>query len=674
MAIPSFSSTTPVRSGVYRAEAPPLGGGPARRWTLHLDLDGSDPGVRISLVLPFADGSTAHLVAELVAQADGSWTAAPVDAPLRGLRLAPDLARIELDHEGDLLSLDLVREQAAFRRLGVEVDLESGVDWPLELATAVEIDGVARDRLGLPEVFAAAGLELSLLGGGSRVLETEHDGPGDYDAAWDDVELHDAMLASWQRPADDPWFAWLFLASLHEDGRDLAGLMFDGPASPDAPQRQGCAGFRDAWLHRAVTGGGTSLGVPAEEAPRNRFFTLVHELGHCLNLAHSFEKGLLPPEIEGAGAWMPTESEPDAASFMNYPSEVPGFWERFAWRFTADELRFLRHAPESAVVMGGSPFFVDHALAASRGAVSVEIGGATDFGPTEPVHLAIRLRNQGPRSYVIGTRRGIPRDALLLLVKGPEGWRALRPFQRAIRVGGRGLLRPGQSRAAAVYVGAEPGTGGVFRTPGRYEVQVALVDAGGVVAVSAPAAIHVREPASKAEEAAAAALQSDRVARLYAFGGSNVLLEEEAVRGAITGVKALAKGRDLAALHADLVWTGGGARPRRVLRSDGTRRWFELEPGRPAEALAAVRAFLAARDGIELNAPLYSRAVEEAATILVENDDLAGALDVARSGVRETAAAAADLAEDLEQLVRRIAGFRDRKVQFRGRRRFAKER
>ena len=48
-------------------------------------------------------------------------------------------------------------------------------------------------------------------------------------------------------------------------------------------------------------------------------------------------------------------------SFMNYPTKVPGgqtsFFSDFAYRFSEQELLFMRHAPERFVQKGNASWF-----------------------------------------------------------------------------------------------------------------------------------------------------------------------------------------------------------------------------------------------------------------------------------------------------------------------------
>lgn len=79
---------------------------------------------------------------------------------------------------------------------------------------------------------------------------------------------------------------------------NLYGTMFDQKGK----QRQGCAVFH------AGIGGATA------DKLRLQLYTYAHELGHCFNLLHSWQKSLATP---------PQADRPTALSWMNYPWLYP---------------------------------------------------------------------------------------------------------------------------------------------------------------------------------------------------------------------------------------------------------------------------------------------------------------------------------------------------------------
>src|SRR5262249_23425347 len=110
--------------------------------------------------------------------------------------------------------------------------------------------------------------------------------------------------------------------------------------------RQGCAVF-----HAGI--GGTTA-----DKLRLQLYTYVHELGHCFNLLHSWQKSFATP---------PVVNRPSALSWMNYPWNYPGggaptFWSNFPFQFDNEEIIHLRHAFRNNIIEGGSNFAVGAAL------------------------------------------------------------------------------------------------------------------------------------------------------------------------------------------------------------------------------------------------------------------------------------------------------------------------
>ena len=139
--------------------------------------------------------------------------------------------------------------------------------------------------------YAEAGVQL-LSTGANNVVATPEAGAN---AAWSDAELHASMIRHFSRWRDLPqWAVWLFHARLHDLGPSLYGIMFD----QQGKQRQGCAVFY------------AGIGGTSADARRLQPYTCVHELGHCFNLLHSWQKSLATP---------PQPNRPASPSWMNYP-------------------------------------------------------------------------------------------------------------------------------------------------------------------------------------------------------------------------------------------------------------------------------------------------------------------------------------------------------------------
>lgn len=571
-------------------------------WTVHVDVDGTDP---LSKASAYDPATGRHVLVDLVPDAAGTWTGAA-----DGLELevtGPDACRLVVDGQ-ELGTLGRLLD--AFRELRVDYAVCPGVTYQ----QAIDLAGFSTSEQGVMDLARAlerAGIRTHLVRSSASPDPLAHS--TDWDAAWDDAELHDAMVEHWLYAGVAGWNLWLMAAGVHEEGSGLAGLMFDGPGSPDEVQRQGVAAFSRAELHvpgDAVTG---------PESERNQMFTLVHEVGHALNLAHSWQKDEAVPEIPGAGAWMPLTSDPAARSWMNYPHAVAEFWGDFGYRFELDEVLFLRHAPEPNVMMGGKPFFVDHALNAQRQSLplKVEIVGAPRFGPLEPVHLSVRVTHGGDRDLLAlsedATERSTGLEGRLLqavlrtVVEEADGQlRVVRSYVHRLASNPRGALKPRSVAWADVFVGGEPGRGALFRDPGVYAVRVAVVLHGEVLGLSDPVEVVVEKP-RRGDEAwarAARALRSEWGARLYRFEGSPTLLEAR-----VEGLS-LAEALDEAAaddprlkLHQGRLLGGSYRRPRRRLR-DGTVTVLEADR---EEAVQLLEAYLADRTSWEQSPAFCAR-------------------------------------------------------------------
>src|SRR5262249_50237634 len=185
------------------------------------------------------------------------------------------------------------------------------------------------------------------------------------DGFWTDAELHDAMEAHFSRFLNQPqWVFWTvfatrYIGDVQDPGTSTGGIMFDYTG---ARQRQGTAIFTQATRLSQTSGPNA-----AEWTRRMQFWCAAHEMGHAFNLVHAWDKG-------GGGGWVPLQSSYNLLSFMNYPfkyqlQSVPGlsgdersrrYFRDFEFRFSDAELRFLRHAPEWFVEMGGETWASNH--------------------------------------------------------------------------------------------------------------------------------------------------------------------------------------------------------------------------------------------------------------------------------------------------------------------------
>ncbi len=570
---------------------------------VHVDVDGPDPLRVVSLHRP---GDPEPMVIDGRVE-DGVWRGEQGDV------------RVEVDEDGCRLTRGsghpetLTRQSPSFRDLEItlcfEPALREGRDFALGFDQGAA--GPTTGRFDLALALDLAGIATTLLRSSAAPDPISH--AQDQVASWSDLELHDAMVVHWLADGPRTWALWGLVARLHERGSGLAGLMFDGPSSPDEAQRQGLAVFTQASLHRGH-------GRSRDDRDRNHLFTLVHEVGHALNLAHSWQKDESVPEIEGGRAWRPMRSDPQARSWMNYPHRVgaTAFWADFGFRFGPEELLFLRHGPEQAVVMGGRPFFVDHGLVDARQTlpVDVQVQGVPEFELYEPMHLSVQLHNSGGRSLDLLVGERPPEHVLRVVLEEPDALsgetrlRIARPYVRALEETRLGPLGHGQTCRADLFIGGEPGGGALFREPATAVVRVAVVVDGELQGLSGPLQITVGpSPVTHARlEEAAAAIQSEWGARLYRFEGSVVL------PGVRVGSMTLAEALDILAGESDVMRRhrgrlieGAGLAARRRFDGDTLR----IVPPDP-KALSALEAFLDDR-GTWDRSPAFARRVADRA-------------------------------------------------------------
>jgi hypothetical protein len=101
----------------------------------------------------------------------------------------------------------------------------------------------------------------------------------------------------------------------------------------------------------------SSTGWQSAEEKRFRLFIYVHELGHCFNLHHPWEKPQDNSSIEAGRyatlSWM-------TLPWRYYSSEESrgeeAFWEAFNFQFSNSELMQLRHGFRNNVIFGGNQF------------------------------------------------------------------------------------------------------------------------------------------------------------------------------------------------------------------------------------------------------------------------------------------------------------------------------
>jgi hypothetical protein len=240
-----------------------------------------------------------------------------------------------------------------FRRVFHEMDFEEGTTPFVSYNTGTLPSGGPARVLSITSAYNEAGIDFPQIGG-NQIMTTETQG----DNRWTDVELHASMVRHFSLYQNlSQWVVWT-IACRSPHVRSIAGIMFD----LQGLHRQGCAvfyGLVDQDEENPL--GGTT-------ADRLRFllYAHVHELGHCFNLLHSWEKSQADP---------PAEDRPASLSWMNYPWHHPDgeavFWNTFPFQFDDLEVIHLRHAFRNDIILGGKNFSKGSALESTIGDIQL---------------------------------------------------------------------------------------------------------------------------------------------------------------------------------------------------------------------------------------------------------------------------------------------------------------
>ncbi|MGY1776775.1 M28 family metallopeptidase [Geodermatophilus sp. SYSU D00804] len=605
------------------------------RFTLHVDVDGTDPlGVVSGTVLISAasPGPPAHFIGRVTAETPGlhrhdlvvtdlvlPWGALVVDrleiGLLRHRPAAPPVAEVVfVAATGTRFGPYRARQVSRwFREVEVEVDVEDGAVAAEPYDTHLHPDRPAdlpREDLTLERAFARAGIRITRSSGSNTIDTSTAGGNG----RWNYQELHDAMASHWSAYATVPqWKMWVFHAEL-ADSDGLGGVMFDGDIDePGGVDRQGTALFTRSPHFHTEGGAYPQANPPAAQAARRElFFDLVHETGHAFNLAHSFQKQAVLGE-PGSGPWpappwMPLVDAPRSLSWMNYPDEAsPGaglnatwFYDRFRFRFDDGENLFLRHAPARFVQMGNEAWFHNHGRA-GRGTLDTRLqlalrlpSSAVEYG--EAVFCELRLRNVGNEPVLARTDLDPAVGTVELAVTGPSGERRpFLPFYRACARPRMEVLAPQESRYESVNLTMGQ-FGFPFKEPGRYRIEACWVNRDGSTA-PAVTTLTVRSPRSEEHRASAGRLFTAPVGRVLAVGGTRTIDDVDALLGEVAD--------DLGVQHPVSLYlrtarTVPLARPFKVLSADSAAvRVLDPEPDEVERGLRpVVEQFEAAADAL----------------------------------------------------------------------------
>jgi hypothetical protein len=511
-------------AGSYRSSGTPF------QVELRVDVDGTRPTRRVSADYYFVSGATisyfgsmrvdiatitvSPTMVTITGLGSYTWAAgAPkvkIMIPRVGVTSPPSAATLQHLTTGGAPGATYICRWASpyFRSVLFEQDRQDSVAAPFASYNTGSLPsgGPAR-TLSVAAAYAEAGIQLQS-GGTTDVINTSEAGGG---GMWSDAELHAAMVSHFSLWRDVPqWAIWLFHAQLHDLGPNLLGIMFD----QQGRQRQGAASFYQ------------SLAGATPDRQRLQLYTCTHELGHCFNLLHSWQKSLASP---------PGTDRPAALSWMNYPQRFPGgagsFWSAFPFQFDDPELVHLRHAFRDNIILGGKPFTVGSALEdpeqwrtpiADTSGLMLELIAPKSFAFGAPVSVDIRLSSTDQRGRRVYEHLRPRNGTVEIAIRKPSDRTVVyRPLLHHCTADDTVILdqdRPSISESAFIGYGKD---GFYFDQPGFYELRARYAAPDGSLVLSNTITIRVQGPVSEEDNAVADLVFGDDQGTLFYLVGSD---------------------------------------------------------------------------------------------------------------------------------------------------------
>ncbi|UWQ49915.1 hypothetical protein K3720_00435 [Leisingera caerulea] len=238
--------------------------------------------------------------------------------------------------------------------------------------------------------------------------------PAGQTIGWRTSELDDLLrsLARVGGFASAPNPNYILMSVGQHESHGMIGLMFD---ESDGFPRQGCAIFADH----------PYLNPPSETARRLRnTWAISHEIGHCLNLLHTFDPASGDAQRERSMSW------------MNYPYIYDGlygnrsgdFWSRFDHCFREHEALFLQHGSLLDLFAGGRAFGGSRTTFPSGAAIFESANGRDDLDgkialdPLEDHELAdpVYVRFSLP-PILVQQGASVESGAIAIMISSPDG-------------------------------------------------------------------------------------------------------------------------------------------------------------------------------------------------------------------------------------------------------------
>jgi hypothetical protein len=428
--------------------------------------------------------------------------------PLSAIDEQPLPATVHIIRWGNYKTTFLCDKTSPFlRTIDLEIDRITGTELPRAFnidVLPVRPPDLPPFELDVARAYRRAGIDMRVISD-DEMFEPAESGA---DLKWDEDELHNAMEHHFSLWRDEPqWKLYLLIATHFKlyDKYLVTGIMYDNQSrDPDDPYpRQGAAAFYASMKSSKIWGN-----LPPPVFDRNYLRTCVHELGHALNLLHSFDK-----------------DRPESPSWMNYPWRYPHgynlppgwngtdqFWQNCRFEFDAEELRHLRHHALMEVIPGGVAFgalghdipvpmaVAPHKLESAPVALYVRTRPERYlFDFAEPITVELKLKNQTEAPMIVPDMLNPEFGLLELFIRDPKG--QVRPYRPLFKLCGEARtkeLPPGEKLYESVFI-AYGASGFYFEEPGEYQIW-AVYGAGGLRLRSNALRIRVAYPATPEHE------------------------------------------------------------------------------------------------------------------------------------------------------------------------------
>lgn len=449
------------------------------------------------------------------------------------------VARLKLTGYGyhkQPLTFALEKTSDYFRTVRLEIDLEQGTPFPgpfkpWDVVPENRPAGMPEEPITIQGAFHRAGIDI--------IVHPVHSvvPPPGVDLRWSIAELHAAMMNFFALISNDPtWNVWLLVGERFVSP-GVSGIMFD---QTNPLPRQGAAVFYSRFRN-----------LPDGVRERNFVRTAVHELGHALNLLHSFQKGVFSEFGFGDNPFMTPRS--DALSFMNYDWRYPyghnmpfgwdgteDYWARFRFEFDELELMHIRHHDRLEVIFGGEAFGIHgHSRVPAlepqeitqtnqRSPLKLELRGkrvkdhdVRAFELMEPIHLELKLECKGHAEVEVINQLDPMEGVVAIYIQKPTGEVVkFRPLMTACADSPqREILKPGLPLYKDLHVtfGKD---GFYFQEPGIYAIRAVYLGGERLTTYSNVVAIRVGAPKTTEQELLASDFFDPMKGQLLAVGPS----------------------------------------------------------------------------------------------------------------------------------------------------------